>query len=255
MKTFTIDTDNNITVHGSKKAAQEIGVPSFASSEEFAEIIGTNNDRLVEIFNSLPGIKPVTKFANRKAGAERIWKAIQTLGESQQSADGKPQPETETAPVEARPEPTSEPGAPAAESIVEAPAEPESTPAEPLAETGAHLADVGAQGTDVAPEQPATTNVTTPAKKARKAKKAPTTETPAEGAKPEATGPREGSKMAQVVAMLQREQGATISEIVSSMGWQKHTVRGFMAGAMKKAGYTVESFKPEGGERTYRINK
>ncbi len=40
-----------------------------------------------------------------------------------------------------------------------------------------------------------------------------------------------------------------------SMGWQKHTVRGFMAGAMKKAGYTVESFKPEGGERTYRSAK
>ena len=39
------------------------------------------------------------------------------------------------------------------------------------------------------------------------------------------------------------------------MGWQKHTVRGFMAGAMKKAGYAVESFKPEGGERTYRIGK
>jgi len=49
--------------------------------------------------------------------------------------------------------------------------------------------------------------------------------------------------------MLQREHGATISEIMSTMGWQKHTVRGFMAGAMKKAGYTVESFKPEGGER------
>jgi hypothetical protein len=31
--------------------------------------------------------------------------------------------------------------------------------------------------------------------------------------------------------------------------------RGLMAGAMKKAGFTVESFKPEGGERTYRINK
>ena len=37
------------------------------------------------------------------------------------------------------------------------------------------------------------------------------------------------------------------------MGWQRHTVRGFMAGAMKKAGYAVESFKPEGGDRTYRI--
>jgi hypothetical protein len=37
------------------------------------------------------------------------------------------------------------------------------------------------------------------------------------------------------------------------MGWLKHTVRGFMAGAMKKTGYNVESFKPEGGERSYRI--
>jgi hypothetical protein len=54
--------------------------------------------------------------------------------------------------------------------------------------------------------------------------------------------------------MLQRKNGATLGEIMKTMGWQKHTVRGFMAGAMKKAGYTVESFKPEGGERTYRIN-
>jgi hypothetical protein len=32
-------------------------------------------------------------------------------------------------------------------------------------------------------------------------------------------------------------------------------VRGFMAGAMKKAGYQVESFKPDGGGRTYRIDQ
>jgi Protein of unknown function (DUF3489) len=74
-------------------------------------------------------------------------------------------------------------------------------------------------------------------------------------AKSEAEGPREGSKTAQVVAMLQRKNGATITEIMDAMGWQRHTVRGFMAGAMKKAGYTVESFKPEGGERSYRIQK
>ena len=55
--------------------------------------------------------------------------------------------------------------------------------------------------------------------------------------------------------MLQRKNGATLPEIMDKMGWQKHTVRGFMAGTMKKAGYTVESFKPEGGERTYRINQ
>jgi len=58
-----------------------------------------------------------------------------------------------------------------------------------------------------------------------------------------------------VIALLRRKNGATLAEIVEKMGWQKHTVRGFMAGAMKKAGYQVESFKPEGGERTYRINK
>jgi biotin operon repressor len=37
------------------------------------------------------------------------------------------------------------------------------------------------------------------------------------------------------------------------MGWQRHTVRGFVA-TLKKAGYTVESFRPKGGERSYRIN-
>jgi hypothetical protein len=67
--------------------------------------------------------------------------------------------------------------------------------------------------------------------------------------------PREGSKTAQVVAMLQRKNGATLAEIMERMEWQKHTVRGFMAGAMKKAGYAVESFKPDGGERSYRINR
>jgi hypothetical protein len=52
-----------------------------------------------------------------------------------------------------------------------------------------------------------------------------------------------------------RTNGATLSEIVAKMSWQKHTVRGFMAGAMKKAGYAVESFKPDGGERSYRLPK
>ena len=84
---------------------------------------------------------------------------------------------------------------------------------------------------------------TIPAKKTTKAPKKATKA-------PESAGPREGSKTAQVVAMLQRKNGATLAEIMDKMGWQKHTVRGFMAGAMKKAGYQVESFKPEGGERT-----
>jgi hypothetical protein len=87
--------------------------------------------------------------------------------------------------------------------------------------------------------------------KATAAKKAPTAKKSAPV--PEIPAARPGSKTAQVVAMLQRKNGATLSEIMQSMGWQKHTVRGFMAGAMKKAGHAVESFKPVGGERTYRL--
>ena len=57
-----------------------------------------------------------------------------------------------------------------------------------------------------------------------------------------------------MVELLERPTGATLEEIMEKMGWQKHTVRGFMAGAMKKAGFTVESFKSEAGARSYRIN-
>jgi hypothetical protein len=104
----------------------------------------------------------------------------------------------------------------------------------------------GAQVAKAASTKPKASKTASPAKSAPKAKKV--------AKEPEAAGPREGSKTAQVVAMLQRKNGATLAEIMEKMGWQKHTVRGFMAGAMKKAGYTVESFKPEGGERTYRLN-
>src|ERR1035437_7146969 len=81
MKTFTIDADNNITVHPSRKAARETGAGVFAAEEQFADLIGPDNKRLVEIWNSLLGVTPVTKFANRKVATERIWKAIQSLGE------------------------------------------------------------------------------------------------------------------------------------------------------------------------------
>ena len=90
MKTFTIDSENNITVHASRKAARETGLGAFASEEQFADLIGPDNKRLVEIWNSLPGVKPVTKFANRKSATERIWKALQSLGE----AAAAPVPET-----------------------------------------------------------------------------------------------------------------------------------------------------------------
>jgi hypothetical protein len=253
MKHFTIDTDNNITVHGSKKAARETGAGVFSSEGQLAELIGPDNKRLVEIWNSLAGVTPVTKFANRKIAAERIWKALQSLGEAPTAsvlqAEPLAAPAEQSCEVAAEPasEPATEQAAASAEIDTALPAE-ISEPVEPEKQPSESVATVDAQAPSVAPAETESDTKPTPAKKAPKAPKVaktPKTE----------SGPREGSKTAQVVAMLQREGGATITAIMSTMSWQKHTVRGFMAGAMKKAGYAVESFKPEGGERTYRITK
>jgi hypothetical protein len=74
------------------------------------------------------------------------------------------------------------------------------------------------------------------------------------GAKETANVAREGSKKAQVLALMCRKQGATAAEIMKLTSWQAHTVRGFISGAVtKKLGLTVESTRAEGKERTYRI--
>jgi hypothetical protein len=39
--------------------------------------------------------------------------------------------------------------------------------------------------------------------------------------------------------MLQRKNGATLAEIMDKMGWQRHTVRGFVAGAIIKGGWEL----------------
>ena len=66
---------------------------------------------------------------------------------------------------------------------------------------------------------------------------------------------RDNSKQATVIQMLQRPEGATISQICAATGWQAHTVRGTFAGAFKKKlGLTITSEKPDGGERIYRVS-
>ena len=65
---------------------------------------------------------------------------------------------------------------------------------------------------------------------------------------------RDNSKQATVIQMLQRPEGATISQICAATGWQAHTVRGTFAGAFKKKlGLNLTSDKAEGGERVYRL--
>ena len=208
MTTFTINDENNIVAFASpEEAAAATTTPfdSFSSQQELSELAKAwPADRLVAIWNSLPGVTPVKGFKSAKAAVGRIWERIRKLGEPEKPKADKPEPKAK------------------------------------------RKAKGGAQAAKGAPAKGKAAKKATAAKNAPRGKKAAKAQ--------ETAPPREGSKTAQVVAMLQRKNGATLAEIVDKMGWQGHTVRGFMAGAMKKAGYTVESFKPEGGERTYRIN-
>jgi hypothetical protein len=74
-----------------------------------------------------------------------------------------------------------------------------------------------------------------------------------EPAAPRTPRSREGTKEAQLIAMLRRPEGATVEEIAATFGWQPHTVRGAISGALKKKrGLDVTSAKNEAGERVYR---
>ena len=66
--------------------------------------------------------------------------------------------------------------------------------------------------------------------------------------------PRAGTKQATLIAMLRAPEGATIEEITTATGWQAHTVRGAIAGALKKKlGLDVTSEKVERRGRVYRV--
>jgi hypothetical protein len=224
MKHFTIENEsNNITVHGSAKEAEAVpNTERFSSEAALSKLAGNwPAARLVEIWNSLPGETPVKKFKDRATAVSRIWKAIQNLGQ--------------TAPV------TGEDLAQVPEQLSETaqsePVTPEST--EPVLSI-----TVAPQAPDVAPEAPA------PTKKASRVKKAPA----AESAK-EAGAPREGSKTSQVIAMLKREGGTTLEEIMSTMGWLKHTTRAMLSAGgslTKKHGLVVTSEKID-NKRVYSI--
>ena len=130
---------------------------------------GFSPQRLVALWNSLPGATPVKKFKDRKTAVRRLWAAFQKLS-------------------------------------------------------------VGPEAT------------------------APSQSRRAAGAKAGESKQREGSKQAQVIALLQRPTGATLDDLIAATGWQRHTVRGVLSGALKKRlGLTIRSEKTTGSPRTYRI--
>jgi uncharacterized protein DUF3489 len=65
---------------------------------------------------------------------------------------------------------------------------------------------------------------------------------------------RSGTKQSQLIEMLQKQGGASIVEITIATGWQSHTVRGAISGALRKRlGLAITSEKIEGRGRVYQI--
>jgi hypothetical protein len=221
---------NNITVHGSEKEAETVPNSERFSNEAALAKLAANwpAARLIEIWNSLPGETPVRKFKDRATAVSRIWKALQSLGQAAPEAVEEPVPVTETAPV-----PEREAGETAQpEAVI-----PEST--EPAPAT-----TVAPQSTDLASSEAPAKKEATPTKKA-----------PAPATAKEAGVPREGSKTSTVIAMLKREGGTTLEEIMTAMGWQKYTTRAMLSAGgslTRNHGLTVISEKV-GDKRTYSI--
>jgi hypothetical protein len=195
MTTFVIDAENSITVLSSQQADFEGEI--FASQQELADLAAIwPANRLIEVWNSIPGLTPVKKFTSRKSAVARIWKAIQSLD------GGSPAGQATTAPERAHKRKAAAKPAKRAKSATKA--------------------------------------------KAAKGKRAKGGDKPAVA--------RDGSKKAEVLGLLQRKGGATLAQIMKATGWQAHSVRGFISGALgKKMGLTVDSVRREDGERVYSI--
>jgi hypothetical protein len=195
MATFLIDAENSITALGSQQADFQGEI--FASQQELTDLAAKwPANRLIEVWNGIPGLTPVKKFTDRKSAVTRIWKAIQSL-------DGG--------------------GATEAATVASKPASKAKAPAKQTKKAK-----------------------TAKAKTAKGKKRAKGGDKPAVA--------RDGSKKAEVLGLLQRKGGATLPQIMKATGWQAHSVRGFISGALgKKMGLTVNSVRREDGERVYSI--
>jgi hypothetical protein len=230
MKTYTINTDLNITAYESNKDAFGTGLPVFSSAKDLGAELAKMNVKPTDLWNSLPGLVPVKKFMNREAGLKRIFAQLQSLVPVPVGG-GQDEGETVTPRKAAK-------KAHAPEAIRET-----------------LEAFVGATAKQL--KRAATKKAAAKAAKKRESADAVVADIKAKDAKKkaaQANGPREGSKEALVVALLSRKGGVTRAEVAKATGWLEHSVGGFMSGTAKtKLGLPVESYKTEKGERAYRL--
>ena len=102
------------------------------------------------------------------------------------------------------------------------------------ADTGPTSADAGVQAVEAPDPATGADGAATPAKKGKaRVTKAASADKPT---------PRAGTKQALMIDLLKRPEGATVEQIAEATGWQKHTIRGAISGALKKKlGLTVEA--------------
>jgi Protein of unknown function (DUF3489) len=143
--------------------------------------------------------------------------------------------------------------------------------------TGEGMAAIGAEGDSVADSPAPASEADGAEKRAKtkptegKGKKATTTaratsepEIAPSGEPSAKVTPRAGTKQAFMIDLLKRPEGATVEQIAEATGWQHHTIRGAISGALKKKlGLTVEATRTrevgpnktgaKGSSTTYRI--
>jgi DNA-binding MarR family transcriptional regulator len=106
------------------------------------------------------------------------------------------------------------------------------------ADTGATPADAGIRAVEAPGSVTEAHSAATPAKGKGKAKAAKR----AAAAQAEKPTPRAGTKQAHMIELLKRPEGATVEQIAAATGWQHHTIRGAISGALKKKlGLTIEA--------------
>jgi len=81
-------------------------------------------------------------------------------------------------------------------------------------------------------------------------------ETPPDADTPKPVAIRTGTKQAQIIALLQRPEGASIGEIVEATGWLPHSARGLISGGLKKKlGLCITTASDDVRGRVYQISR